>query len=175
MMLVRPEETNGLIRILRDQAEQLQAGAVSRLQDLIRQEREVKAKLNNAVEAVLNGLASQTVKDRIQQLEQQQADIARDMRQLKAAVDASAIPEQRLRDILDIIISSTEEDPTALLSIVYRVEVAPETITIWTILDSDPNGTIDETSEGVTITAGTGSGVPIVVVTDSFIRITVAR
>ena len=167
MMLGRPEDTNGLIRILRDQAEQLQAGAVNRLQELIRQEREVKAKLDNAVEAVLNGLASQTVKDRIQQLEQQQADIARDMRQLKAAVDASAIPEQRLRDILDIIISSTEEDPTALLSIVYRVEVAPETITIWTILDSDPNGTIDETAEGVTIpsdnvtiTAGIGSGVP---------------
>jgi hypothetical protein len=97
-------------------------------------------------------------------------------------VDASAIPEQRLRDILDIIISSTEEDPTALLSIVYRVEVASETITIWTILDSNPNGTIDETAEGVTIpsdnvtiTAGIGSGVPIVFVTDSFIRITVAR
>ena len=183
MMLGRPEDTNGLIRILRDQAQQLQSGAVTRLQNLIQQEREVTAKLNNAVEAVLNGLASQTIKDRIQELEQQKATIARDMRQLKAAVDASAIPEQRLRDILDLIISSTEEDPTALLSIVYRVEVAPETITIWTILDSDPNGTIDETttegvtiaSENVTITAGIPSGVPIVFVTDAFIRITVAR
>ena len=175
MMLGRPEETNGLIRILRDQAEQLQAGAVNRLQDLIKQEREVTAKLNNAVEAVLNGLASQTVKDRIQQLEQQKAAIARDMRQLKAAVDASAIPEQRLRDILDIIISSTQEDPTALLSIVYRVEVSRDTITIWTILDADPTGTIDQTTQGVTITSGTGSGVPIVFVTDTFIRITVAR
>ena len=183
MMLGRPEDTNGLIRILRDQAQQLQSGSVTRLQNLIQQEREVTAKLNNAVEAVLNGLASQTIKDRIQELEQQKATIARDMRQLKAAVDASAIPEQRLRDILDLIISSTEEDPTALLSIVYRVEVAPETITIWTILDSDPNGTIDENttegvtiaSENVTITAGIPSGVPIVFVTDAFIRITVAR
>ena len=183
MMLGRPDDTNGLIRILRDQAEQLQAGAVNRLQDLIKQEREVTAKLNNAVEAVLNGLASQTVKDRIQELEQQKAAIARDMRQLKAAVDASAIPEQRLRDILDIIISSTEEDPTALLSIVYRVEVAPKTITIWTILDADPNGTIDEnTTEGVTITSndvtitdGVPFGVPIVFITDEFIRITVVR
>ena len=108
-------------------------------------------------------------------MEQQKASIARDMRQLKAAVDASAIPEQRLRDILDVIISSTEEDPTALLSIVYRVEVSRDTITIWTILDTDPTGTIDDTSEGVTITAGTASGVPTVFVTDRFIRITVTR
>ena len=175
MMLGRPEDTNGLIRILRDQAEQLQSGAVARLQDLIRQEKEVQTKLDNAVEAVLNGLASQTVKDRIQELEQRKADIARNMRQLKTAVDASAIPEQRLRDILDLIISDTAEDPSALLSIVYRVEVSRETITIWTILDADPNGTIDDSTDGVTITDGIGSGVPIVFVTDSFIRITVAR
>ena len=175
MILGKPEETSGLIRILRDQAEQLQAGSVSRLENLIQQEREVTVKLNNAVEAVLNGLASQTIKDRIQELEQQKAAIARDMRQLKAAVDASAIPEQRLRDILDIIVSSTDEDPTMLLSIVYRVEVSHDKITIWTMLDSDPNGTIDETEEGVTITNGVPFGVPIVFVTDAFIRITVAR
>lgn len=175
MYLGKPDETNGLIRILRDQAEVIQAGSVARLQDLIRQEREVTAKLDNAVEAVLNGLASQTVKDRIQMLEQQKATINRDMRSLKTAVDASAIPEQKLRDILDVIISSTDEDPSLLLSIVYRVEVGRETITIWTILDADPNGTIDNTSEGVTITLGVPSGVPTVFVTDRFIRITVAR
>lgn len=159
-ILGKPEETNGLIRILRDQAEQLQSGAVARLQDLIQQEKEVTVKLNNAVEAVLNGLASQTVKDRIQQLEQQKATISRDMRQLKSAVDASAIPEQKLRDILDLIISSTEEDASILLSIVYRVEVSRDAITIWTILNADPNGTIDENTKGVTITDGVPFGVP---------------
>lgn len=175
MVLGRPEETNGLIRILRDQAEQIQSGAVNRLQQLIQQEKEINAKLNNAVEAVLNGLSSPTVKAKIQELEQQKATVSRDMRQLKAAVDASSIPEQRLRDILDLIISSAEDDAAILLSIVYRVEIGKETITIWTILDADPNGTIDEASEGVTITYGVPSGVPMVFVTDSFIRITVAR
>ena len=160
MVLGRPEDTNGLIRILRDQAEQIQSGAVNRLQQLIQQEREVTAKLDNAVEAVLNGLSSPTIKARIQELEQQKAAIYRDMRQLKTAVDASAIPEQKLRDILDLIISSTEEDASILLSIVYRVEVSRDKITIWTILNADPNGTIDENTEGVTITYGVPSGVP---------------
>lgn len=175
MVLGRPEDTNGLIRILRDQAEQLQSGAVNKLQRLIQQEQEVNKKLDNAIDAVLNGLASPSLKEKIRDLEQQKAAISRGMRQLKAAVDASAIPEQRLRDILDLIISSTQEDASILLSIVYRVEISRDEITIWTILDSDPNGTIDETSEGVTITDGVPSGVPIVFVTDSFVRITVAR
>jgi hypothetical protein len=48
-------------------------------------------------------------------------------------------------------------------------------LTIWTILDADPNGNIDHTGDGVTITPGVPSGVPMVFVTDSFIRITVAR
>lgn len=175
MVLGRPEDTNGLIRILRDQAEQIQSGAVNRLQQLIQQEKEVNAKLDNAVEAVLNGLSSPTIKARIQELEQQKAAISRDMRQLKTAVDATAIPEQKLRDILDLIISSTEDDASILLSIVYRVEVSRDSITIWTILDADPNGTIDEDTEGLTISDGVPSGVPMVFVTDSFIRITVAR
>ena len=160
MILGKPEETNGLIRILRDQAEQIQSGAVNRLQQLIQQEREVTAKLDNAVEAVLNGLSSPTIKARIQELEQKKAAISRDMRHLKTAVDASAVPEQKLRDILDLIISSTEEDASILLSIVYRVEVFRDSITIWTILNADPNGTIDENTEGVTITYGVPSGVP---------------
>ena len=97
------------------------------------------------------------------------------MRQLKSAVDASAIPEQKLRDILDLIVSSTEEDASILLSIVYRVEVSRDAITIWTILNADPNGIIDENTEGVTITDGVPFGVPTVFVTDRYIRITVAR
>jgi hypothetical protein len=91
---------------------------------------------------------------------------------LKRAVDASSIPEKRLRELLDIIITT---DTSALLSIVYRVEVHEDHITIWTLLDSDPNGHIDTTQEGVTTTPGTGFAVPIVIVTSQFLRITVAR
>ena len=169
-----PSEINGLIRILRDEAERLQTGAVDRLQALIQRDREISRKLDNAVEAVLRGLNSTTIQEKIHQLEEEKAAIARDMRSLKAAVDASAIPEQRLREILAHIVAS-ETDTAALLSIVYRVEVNADTITVWTILDSDPNGHIDHTAEGVTITPGFPSGVPTVIVTSGFIRITVAR
>ena len=175
MILGSPTEATGLIRILRDQAEKIQSGAVDRLQALLQQEREICRKLENAVEAVLNGLSSPAVQAKIQQLESEKAAIQRDLKALKAAVDASAIPEQRLREILGTIISSAGDDAALLESLVYRVEVGAEDITIWTILDADPNGDIDHTLEGLTITPGDPSGVPIVIVTAEFVKISVAR
>ena len=174
MILGSPEDVNGLIRILRDQAEQLQTGAVARLQNLIERDREITRQLDNAVTAVLNGMNSPALQKRVAELEAQQIQIAHDMKQLKASVDASAIPEARLRELLHQITTS-DNDAAILLSVVARVEVSPDTITVWTILDSDPNGKLDTTLDGVTITPGDPSGVPIVIVTSDFIRISVAR
>ena len=160
---------------MRDQAETLQDGAVVRLHNLLEREREVNRKLDNAVEAVLNGLASPAVQSKIRELEKEKATLQHDLKLLKKAVDATTIPEQRLREILAIIISSAENDAAILESLVYRVEVGAEDITIWTILDADPNGDIDHTTDGVTLTLGDAFGVPAVIITSQFVRITVPR
>lgn len=175
MVLGHPEEVNGLIRILRDQADHIQSGAVARLQELVARDKEIARKLDNALDAVLSGLRSSALQDRIKELEQEQAEIHRDLKALKASVDASAVSEDRLREILSQIIQTTSTDNALLLSIVYRVEVGPETITVWTLLDADPDGNIDTTHHGLITTPGTPSGVPIVFVTSGFIRITVTR
>ena len=179
-VLGSPKETEGLIRILRDQAEKLQSGAVERLQALLQQEREINRKIDNAVEAVLSGLSSPAVQQKLQQLEAEKAAIQRDLRALKASVDATAVPEQRLREILATIISSANNDAALLEALVYRVEVGRDEITIWTLLDADPTGTIDHTQKDtvtgiVTITPGVPSGVPRVIVTAAFIRVAVTR
>lgn len=174
-ILGNPNESAGLIRILRDQAEKIQDGAVVRLHKLLEKERDITRKLNNAVEAVLNGLASPAIQTRIHELETEKAAVAHELRTLKAAVDATTIPEQRLRKILATIISSAENDATILESLVYRVEVGAEDITIWTILEADPNGKLDHTADGVTITLGDPFGVPTVIITTEFVRITVPR
>lgn len=174
-VLGSPSEASGLIRILRDQAEKLQSGAADRLQALLQKDREISRKLGNAVDAVLNGLSSPSVQARIQQLETEKAAVQRDLKALKAAVDATMLPEKRLREILGTIISSASDDAAILESLVYRVEVGAETITIWTILDADPNGDIDLARTGVTITPGTPFGVPTVIVTAEFVKISVTR
>lgn len=159
-ILGSPTEANGLIQILRDQADRIQNGAMMQLHNLLQKEREISRKLDNAVEAVLNGLASPAVQKKIQELEQEMAVVQRDLKMLKTTVDASSTPEQRLREILAEIVSNPDNDAIILETLVYRVEVGPETITIWTILDADPNGDIDCADEGVTITNGVPSGVP---------------
>ena len=175
MVLGQPEQVDGLISILRDQAERLQSAAVAQLQELIDRDKEIKRKLDNAVDAVMSGLRSATIQNRIQELEQEQAEIQRDIKALKKSVDTTAIPESRLRQILGTIVESTKTDNSLILSIVNRVEVGPESITIWTILDADPHGRFDYDTSDVTITPGVPFGVPIVTITPAFVRIIVTR
>ena len=161
-LLGDPGGVDGLVKIMKSRSHQIQDGAVARLNSLIQQEREIDEKLNRAVEAVLNGLTSPTIKARIRDLEAQKAAVTHDMQMLKATVDASALPEKRLRELLSMIINAADDTARneALFDMVYRVEVARDHITIWTLLDTDPNGDIDLTQEGVTITSGDGFGVP---------------
>ena len=156
-----PQKIEELILILRSQSQGIQNDAVARLQVLIAQSKEISTKLDNALDAVLNGLASPALKDRIVDMETQKATVERDMSILKANVDASALPEQRLREILANIIRCPEADPSVLFSLVYRVEVASDRIDIWTILDADPDGHIDlSTDAELTTTVQFPSGVP---------------
>ncbi len=159
-LLGSKEHTDGLIKILRDQADRIQGGAVARLNVLLEREKEINAKLDNAVDAVLNGLSSPAIKKRITDLETEKATVERDLLALRASVDASAISEVRLREIFNTVVNNATSDKNFLLSVVYRVEVTKEAITIWTLLDADPNGDIDINQEGVTTRVQFPSGVP---------------
>lgn len=166
------DNISGLIQILRDQSEKIQSGAVGKLQSLIQWREDVSRKLDNAVDAVLAGLSSPTIQKKISELEQEISVIDHDIAALKASVDASAIPEARLRELLEIAVS---EDASMLLSIVYRVEVYEDHLVIWTLLDTDPDGKFDLDEDGVIITPGVPFGVPIVFITPEFVRIVVVR
>ena len=100
------------------------------------------------------------VNEEKQELENQLALVESQMRTLKASVDASALPEERLQEIVDYVVANKNADPRALLSIVYRVEVGADYIHIWTMLDTDPSGTFEEDESGLLITPGITSGVP---------------
>ena len=174
-ILGTPSSTEHLIEILRTQAEEIQSGAVVRLRQLIEKDRDIAAKIQNASDVILGGFSSPTILGKLKELETERAEIDKEIRSLKREVDASAIPEYRLREILDTITQSATNELAVLLSMVYRVEVGAETITIWTILDADPNGHIDYNQEGVIITFCVPFGVPTVLVTTGFLKIIVPR
>lgn len=175
-VLGTPKNVDNLIRILREQKSDMYRSAAKRLQALMKESEECSRKLENAVEAVLNGLASTAIKSKIKELELRQAELEAEMQALRQTVDASAIPDDQLMNILNTIISGdTARAKEAILSIVCRVEVTDEEIIVWTILDTDPSGNFDFEEEGVLITPGVRSPAPTVFITPQFLRIVVVR
>ena len=164
-----------MICILRDQRDAIQSTYVTQLQALIAEQQSVKAKLDNASDAILNGLSSPTLIAKIKELERRSTQLDAQMRALKAKNDAASIPETRLREYVQLMASADYDDIAVYLSIVYRVEVTRESITIWTIWDTNPDGTYDFDEDGVLLTPGVPSAPPIIFVTHSFLRIVVAN
>lgn len=149
-----------LICILREQRDAIQSTSVAQLQALIAEQQSVKAKLDNASDAILNGLSSPTLIAKIKELEYRSSQIDVQMRALKAKNDAASIPETRLREYVQLMASADYDDIAVYLSIVYRVEVTRDTITIWTIWDTNPDGTYDFDEDGVLLTPGVPSAPP---------------
>jgi len=178
-VLTPPENRKNLIRILQEERARIHAGAATTLQAIIVERRDVEKKLENATDAILAGLSSPTLLSKVRELENKKTALDAQAKSLKSSVDGSMIPDELLGGIIDHIVSSNE-DASALLSIVSRVEVGINEITIWTIFDTDPSGEIDYTATGVSIspliyplaatgtdspvtnTVGTASGVPYV-------------
>lgn len=164
-----------LITILREQAEVIQSGAVAQLQALIAEDKAIKARLDSATDAVLNGLSSPTLIAKIRDLEHRAAQINNQLRALKAKTDATAVPELRIREIVIQLANADIDDTAIYLSIVSRVEVTKDAITIWTILDANPDGTYDYDAAGVMLTPGVPSAPPIISITPQLLRIVVAN
>ena len=179
-LLANSQAVDAVIRIMREQASQIQSGAVERLRRLVDEDREVSRLLDNAVEAVLSGLNSPTIKKRINELEARKNGIDQEMKALRREVDATTATEADIRRLFELYANQRLRDSSALLDLVARVEVSKDSITIWTMLDTDPDGKLDFTvhhdvDTTVTTTVGVPSGVPRVIVTSQYIRLTVAR
>ena len=176
-ILGTPSVTDSLIAVLRDAANRLQGGAIDRLKYLQTEETETIKKLSNAIDAVLAGMNSPALKQKIEELEAQKKSIRNQISTLRKQVEVSSIPEAKIRELLEVC--QTAEDTEVLLSIVTRVEVTKDRVIVWTILDPDPSTIPDYDNDGiqleVTTTDGTAFGVPRVFVTTQFVKMVVAR
>ena len=169
------ENRTSLINLLKEERLRIHAGAAATLQAIVIERADIAKKLDNATDAVLAGLSSPALLDKIKDLEARKSVLDAQAVSLKASVDGSMLPDELLSNIIDSIVSGIDGN-SALLSIVSRVEISADSVTIWTIFDTDPTGDIDyHTADGVIITPGIGSGVPTVFVTSHFLRISVAR
>lgn len=129
------------MQILRESRDDIQGSAATRLKAMIERANEIDTQLAAALDAILGGLNSPTLTQRVNALEAEKARLERDMKALKASVDGSAIPDEQIKKLLTEIVSSP--DASAMLSAVVRVEVSKTDIRFWTILDADEAGNFD--------------------------------
>jgi len=130
-----PHNIEKLIQVLHKESEGFQSQAVEKLQTLSDRLSEIERQLDQATTAVLNGLFSQTLKNRIHMLENERTRIDLDIQQLQRTIDTTAIPSSMLRELFKAVIAA--DDAATLLHLVTRVEVYSDTIKVWTILDGD--------------------------------------
>ena len=149
--LGQPSMVDRLLAEMKAAAATIQTGATARLAVIVEQQRDVANQLNNAVEAVLSGLNSPSLRQRIAELESKQAALDRESKSLRTRVDATSLPESRIRQILASILADPTQGDAALLTIITRVEVHTTHIAIDTVFDGDPTK-IDYTTPGTDIT-----------------------
>lgn len=179
-VLGKPEKTNQLIQIMRNEKEKLQSGCADQLKALIDRRQEISQQLDRATDAILSGLSSKTILKKVQDLERERESIDASISYLKRSVDAVSIPDDYFMDLLPIAL----ENNNSILSIVARVEVSKKYITIWTIFDSDPKGKIDFSEHLTEINAipveftdimGVGSPAPRILINSDMIIIRIQR
>lgn len=137
-VLQEPGNIPMMLQILRDERNLQHSGAADHLQTLVSRRTEISRQLESCANAIMQGLNSPTLTQKMHELENEKITIEQEMRRLKKNMDASAFSDERMMEILQAVLKA--DDLAAILSIVCRVEVGREFITIWTILDTDHDG-----------------------------------
>lgn len=134
-----PAAKDRLLGILRDQRDKTQGTAAPQLAQVKKQIREIDRQLENASNAVLAGLHSETLMAKVAQLEARRADLRAQAKSLNSAIKGAELDVSKLDTLLTDLIAQADEYPAALFAIVLRVEVYSDTIKIWTMLDPEPS------------------------------------
>ncbi len=106
---------------------------------LVSRRKEIVSQLENATNAILKGLSSATLLDKVAALENEKASLDYQISQLHSEVSRVSISDEMLETALSQIISDVDTSNDAILSIVYRVEVHEKEIRVWTLLDCSPD------------------------------------
>lgn len=142
-----PDNIDALMKMLREVRSALDVDASAKLEKLISKEKNVEKQLEAATNAILQGVCSDTLVNKINALEAEKTQIKQDMQALRAQVNGAEIPESRVRELMQLAMS----DVKTLLTLVVRVEVGKDEIVIWTLLDADANGNFDFSETGTEI------------------------
>lgn len=138
-MFTDHEKVTALANTLRVARDSLQATAAPQMLRMVKEQDEIRKKLDNATDAILNGLNSQAIRDKVTSLEADLGRIQADIDTLHKQMQSTTIDDGQIEYLLGKVMAVGGADDNAILSIVVRVEVYADDIAIWTIIDGPPD------------------------------------
>lgn len=133
------EKRTELLNALRRVREGMQASAGPQMQQMVRRLQDIQKKLDNATDAILNGLNSQAIRDKVTQLEAERDTLRQNIEAYHSQIVSTTIDDGQIDYLLQKAIAVGGADDEAILSMVVRVEVYPTDLKIWTIIDGPPD------------------------------------
>lgn len=97
---------------------------------MMKEQEEIRKKLDNATDTILNGLNSQATRDKITALEADLERIQANMDTLHKQMQSTTIDDGQIEYLLGRVMAVGCADDNAILSIVVRVEVCADNIAI---------------------------------------------
>lgn len=154
---------NKVLERIRAEANRIMGAGMAKLEAIKTDLQDTDKKIDNLMRALETGLVSETVTARIHKLEGDRAQLMTQLQSMRIAAEISLLPEQRVQELFSMV--KGNYSTAAILSVVTRVEVSSETITIFTAFDpSDPTHHTrhlsDDAPESLIDIDGTPSGVP---------------
>lgn len=161
---------------LKDYAEKINQTGLDRYHKLADELAEVNGKIERIIDAIEDGNYIPAMKQRLTSLEEQKQAIQQRIDELTRAAKMAALPADRLEAIFQKLCTAAQQDTTAVLSIVSRVEVYNDHVKIYTAFDPDPKKTKYEIDgDEVCYNIGDGSGVPGIIINLTGLVISVQR
>lgn len=135
-----PVQVHNLATILRQQRARIQAESGPKMEAMVKRLRGIERRLDNATEAVLSGLNSSAIREKISRLEADKAKLENEINAYHAEVLHTTVEDSQIERLIGKVVEYSQESNAALLAIVTRVEVYAEEIVVYTILDGPPDG-----------------------------------
>lgn len=132
------EAKKQLLKILRENRDEIQGNAGPRMEAIKSEMSKLDTKLDNATDAVLNGLSSPALLEKINAMEDEKKILQRRLDELQEAMAHSDLDDAKIESLLDKYIQQTPDNSAEWLNIIVRIEVYADHLKIWTVLDDDP-------------------------------------
>ncbi len=145
------------IRTMRDE---ILRGAGDQMKTLTTRYREVCRQLGRATDAILDGLTSETLSKKIQDLEAEKTSLDKSMQELKRTVGNAQHTDEEIMDLVKRIRDLAAGSDADVLALVLRVEVYRDYIAVWTIID-DPDWRDDDSDSDMVTSRTVQDVVPI--------------